>query len=135
MIDHRTWTETGWREIASERAESSSAPLKSRFTPFKIATTTVAFLFGTFVIAIVACLVTHVTFNDLIKALGSAEIRFAIELSLITSAISTALCILVAVPTAYAMSRYNFRGKSILGVMLDLPLALPPVVADRKSVV
>lgn len=129
MIDHRLWTETSPREIAGERGERTLAPPRIKASPFKIATTTIAFLLGTFVIAIVVCLVTHTTFGELIEALGSAEIRFAIRLSLITSAISTTLCILVSVPTAYVMSRYHFKGKTLLGIILDLPLSIPPLVA------
>ncbi len=127
--DQHMWVETGKREFENALVERDFAPPRIKSSLFKIGTTTIAFLLGAFVIAILICLVTHITLDDLWEALGSPEIRFAIELSLITSAISTALCIIVSVPTAYAMSRYKFRGKSILGVMLDLPLALPPVVA------
>lgn len=135
MEDIGTLADTVGREVESKRSEAGG--LSQRIGPssrhrdrwFKLTTTTTAFLLGTFVIAILVCLVTHISPADLLEALGSSEIRFSIKLSLITSAISTALCILVSVPTAYAMSRYRFKGKSLLGVMLDLPLALPPVVA------
>ena len=50
-------------------------------------------------------------------------------MSLVTSVISTALCILVSVPSAYALARYRFPGRSILNTILDAPLALPPLVA------
>lgn len=116
-------------EVANESVEIAGPPAAPRDRGFRIVVTTVAFLLGTFIATVLICLLTHAAPSDLIKALGSAEIRFAIKLSLITSAISTVLCILVAVPTAYAMARYQFKGKSILRVVLDLPLSLPPLVA------
>src|SRR5512145_2687809 len=53
----------------------------------------------------------------------------SIWLSLWTSALSTALALLLAVPAAYALTRYSIRGRAALDVLLDLPIALPPLVA------
>jgi molybdate transport system permease protein len=96
---------------------------------FRILTTVCALLLGAFVVALVICIVTHTTPRALIDSLKSEEILFAIRLSLITSVISTLLCILVSIPVAYAMARYNFWGKTFLNTILDAPLALPPLVA------
>jgi molybdate transport system permease protein len=65
----------------------------------------------------------------LIESLASPEIIAAVELSLVTSAVSTALCILVAVPVAYSLARFSFPGKSVANTLMNLPLALPPLVA------
>jgi len=62
-------------------------------------------------------------------SLASPEIRFAILLSLVTSVISTLVCIAIAVPVAYALARYQFFGKRVAGLALTLPLTLPPLVA------
>ncbi|HHW43116.1 molybdate ABC transporter permease subunit [Desulfofundulus thermobenzoicus] len=63
------------------------------------------------------------------SALDTAEIRFALALSLKTSLISTVLCTLVAVPVAYCLSRYPLPGRPILNVLVNIPLALPPIVS------
>jgi molybdate transport system permease protein len=39
------------------------------------------------------------------------------------------LCIIISIPTAYALARYDFFGKSLINTILDAPLALPPLVA------
>ena len=65
----------------------------------------------------------------LIQALTSEEILFAIELSLITSLISTVFCAIVALPVAYTLSRYQFAGSGLMGLIISLPLSLPPLVA------
>jgi len=80
-------------------------------------------------------LVTHTTPQAIWESLLSAEIRFAIGLSLFTSISSTILCIIVAVPAAYALTHYNFWGRSLVNVILELPLALTPIVAGMSLLV
>ncbi|MDD3573444.1 MAG: ABC transporter permease [Methanospirillum sp.] len=65
----------------------------------------------------------------LIRALTSEEILFAIKLSLFTAIISTLLCAAVALPVAYALSRYTFPTSRFMGLIISLPLSLPPLVA------
>lgn len=96
---------------------------------FKIATLGVALLLAVFIVAVLACTVTHTTPEALWESIRSDEILFAIKLSLITTLISTILCLLVAIPAAYALARYNFWGKSLVNTLVDMPLALPPLVA------
>ncbi len=66
---------------------------------------------------------------NLIQNLKSPEVRFSIKLSLITSCISTITCVLFAIPISYGMARFNFIGKRIVEIILDLPMALPPIVS------
>jgi molybdate transport system permease protein len=60
--------------------------------------------------------------------LGSANIRYAIRLSLISCTLTAILSLWVAVPLGYLMSRYRFRGKWLLDAVLDIPIVLPPLV-------
>jgi len=66
---------------------------------------------------------------NLQESLFIKEILFAIKLSLYTSFISTAFCIVFSVPIAYGIARYDFKGKSLINTVLDIPMALPPVVS------
>ena len=96
---------------------------------FKILTISIALLLTTFILSLVVCIVTHTSPQSLLASIASEEIRFAIKLSLLTSAVSTVMCIAVSIPAAYALARYNFFGKTLINTMVDLPLALPPLVA------
>jgi molybdate transport system permease protein len=96
---------------------------------FRIIVTLFAVVLAVFIVALLIGVVTHTTPRAMINSIISGEIQFAIRLSLITSVISTIFCIIVSVPAAYALARYNFRGKNILNTILDAPLALPPLVA------
>lgn len=100
-----------------------------RESSFKIITMTFGLVLAVFIVALLIGVVTHTTPKALLESLLSGEIQFAIRLSLITSVISTIFCIVVSVPAAYALARYNFPGKNILNTILDVPLALPPLVA------
>ncbi|HAU32494.1 MAG: Molybdate/tungstate transport system permease protein WtpB [Desulfotomaculum sp. 46_296] len=66
---------------------------------------------------------------ELYRALKTPEIIFALKLSLFTSTISTFLCLIVALPVAYTLSRYNIPGQGMLGAVLRIPLNLPPIVS------
>jgi molybdate transport system permease protein len=100
-----------------------------RESVFKIITIGFSLVLSVFIVTLLTGVVTHTTPQALVESLFSGEIQFAIRLSLITSVISTVFCIIVSVPAAYALARYDFWGKNILNTILDAPLALPPLVA------
>lgn len=52
----------------------------------------------------------------------------ALLLSLRTSGISTALCVVLGVPMAVVLARTSFPGRAVLRALVLLPLVLPPVV-------
>lgn len=62
------------------------------------------------------------------RSLVSPDIRYSIALSLISCTVSSFLSLLVAVPIGYFMSRFEFRFKSLIDTVLDIPIVLPPLV-------
>ena len=57
--------------------------------------------------------------------LRSQELRFALRLSVLTSTISTALVMLLALPTAYALTRTGMPLKRLSSLIIELTLSLP----------
>jgi len=53
----------------------------------------------------------------------------AMWLSAITSTIALALAVVFGTPLAYLLARRDFRGKTLVDLVLDLPIVLPPTVA------
>ena len=96
---------------------------------FEHATVVISFLFTFFVLAVVLGIVVKSSPQSLLSNIQSKEIRFAFFLGLLTAILSTALCLAVSIPTAYAIARYRFFGTRIAKIILDLPLAFPPIVA------
>jgi len=83
-----------------------------------------------FIIGIVlAGLILYPPLPVLVSSLASPEIQFAVILSITTSTISTVVCVGIAIPAAYALSRYSFPLKNLVNLILTVPLALPPLVA------
>lgn len=95
---------------------------------FRIITVAAAFLLSGFFAFLLFYIVTFAGFSHFFDALMSREILFALKMSLFTATISTLLCLIVAIPAAYALARYDFAGKSVAGTFIDIPLALPSLV-------
>jgi molybdate transport system permease protein len=77
---------------------------------------------------VLAAIIFHVSWHEMIQAVSSSEILFALRLSLTTS-VSALLCALVAgIPSAYVLARMDFHGKGVVETLLDLPLVIPPLV-------
>ena len=97
-------------------------------TPFFLIMGTIA---ATYVVFIVSMMVADMSFTSphhIVEALQSKEIQFAIKLSLITCTVSMLLSVFFAIPIAYFMAFYDFRGKKIVDAILDIPIILPPLV-------
>ncbi len=73
--------------------------------------------------------------NPIIQALRSREIQFSIKLSLISCTLTTLLSLWVAVPIGYVMSRFQFRGKTVIDTLLDIPIVLPPLVVGLSLLI
>lgn len=67
--------------------------------------------------------------GGLADALGSHAVRNALALSLMTTAVSLALTLILGTPLAFLLARRRFRGSSIVETIVDLPIVLPPSVA------
>ncbi len=64
-----------------------------------------------------------------IAAIVEADARTAIALTLLTAVICVPLNLVFGVAAAWCLTKFEFRGKSILLTLIDLPFAVPPVIA------
>ena len=64
-----------------------------------------------------------------IEALKEPDAWSAIELTLIVAAITVPLNLVFGVAAAWAIAKFEFRGKAFLTTLVDLPFAVSPVVA------
>jgi len=101
---------------------------RKRISYFRYTTLAVLFAFGASIAALFAADISYIHGTSLTEALASSSVRHAFLLSLVTSLAATALSILVAVPAGYALSRYPFRGRIVVDVMVDALIVLPVLV-------
>jgi len=70
-----------------------------------------------------------------LSSLARPESWSAIRLTLIVSAITVPLNVVFGLAAAWAIAKFNFRGKSLLITLIDLPFSVSPVVAGLMFVV
>ena len=69
------------------------------------------------------------------KSLVQPDSLAAIRLTLLVAAISVPLNVLFGLAAAWAIAKFEFRGKPILITLIDLPFSVSPVVAGLMFVV
>jgi sulfate transport system permease protein len=62
-------------------------------------------------------------------SLGNADARSAIALTLTVAAIAVPLNAVFGIAAAWAIAKFDFRGKAFLITLIDLPFSVSPVVA------
>ncbi len=65
---------------------------------------------------------------DLWENLNTKEVHFSLMLSLVTAGISSALVLLLALPTAYALTRTRMPFKRLSEILLELTMSLPYIL-------
>ena len=95
--------------------------------------TTVALLFVLlFLVLPLAAVFTEALrkgFGAYLAALREPDAWSAIQLTLIAAVIAVPLNLVFGVAAAWAIAKYEFRGKSVLTTLVDLPFSVSPVVA------
>ncbi|GAA4526474.1 ABC transporter permease [Brachybacterium paraconglomeratum] len=87
-----------------------------------------ALLGGLFVLLPLVSMALRVQWGSFGELISSESSLAALRLSLQTSTISAALCVLLGVPMSLLLARADFRGLSLLRSVVLIPLVLPPVV-------
>jgi len=92
---------------------------------------TLGLIGGGYVLLVAAMLLADVfatTPGHLLDAFRAPEIRAALALSLVSSAVTTALALVTGVPLGYLLARSRFPGRGLVELLVDVPLVLPPLV-------
>ena len=85
-------------------------------------------LFMAFLIAPLAALYLKVPLNALTVLRCCKLVSSALKLTILTSVTATLLALLLGLPVAYVLARFDFRGKNALDAVVELPITLPPIV-------
>ncbi len=64
-----------------------------------------------------------------VAAITQQEAWSSIRLTLLVAAMVVPLNLVFGVAASWAMARFEFRGKALLGALIDLPFAVSPVIA------
>lgn len=93
----------------------------------------IAFAFMAFVLLLPLVLVFIEAFREgvpaFFEALGDPDTLSAIRLTLTVAAIAVPLNLVFGVAAAWAIAKFEFRGKTFLITLIDLPFSISPVIS------
>jgi molybdate transport system permease protein len=81
------------------------------------------------IVGVLAGLFTHLPLSQALVTLASAETRFALGLTLLTSGGATMIAVALGVPAGHFLARQNFQGRCVVDTLIDLPMTMTPLVA------
>ncbi len=103
--------------------------------PFYVA---LGLLGGLYVGLVAALLVADLAYTSpgaVGRALASPEVRAAVWLTLLSCSASAILSVWVGVPIGYLLARTRFPGKAVVDLLVDVPIALPPLVVGLSLLI
>jgi molybdate/tungstate transport system permease protein len=106
--------------------DSSGRSKSSSFDIILLILTGATIAYLVYPIANIFTLIKPTTF---LESMTRPEVANAFLVSLMTATISTFLVALFGIPLAYSLSRFNFKGKFLLRLVIIIPLVLPPLAS------
>jgi len=111
------------------KEKSLNPPLRVRSdAPFLAAIWGIAGMYVLLICALLFADASYTSVGDLWDAVRDADVRASIGLTMQTCWITAVLSVIVAVPTGYILSRFEFPLKRLFDAILDIPIVLPPLV-------
>ncbi len=89
----------------------------------------VIFLTMAFIALPVASLFLKSPLDATLGSLHDPMVIDALRLSMMTSALTTIVVVLMGTPIAYTNARFHYPGKELVDSLIDLPVIMPPAVA------
>ena len=109
----------------------AAATSESRFARLTLTITALAFV-ALFLLLPLAAVFTEALRKgpaEFVMALGDAETFSAIRLTLTVAAIAVPLNLVFGVAAAWAIAKFEFKGKAFLTTLIDLPFSVSPVIS------
>lgn len=92
-------------------------------------------LYVSLIFLLVIANASYISWDNLVDAMTSEAIRSSLELTFLTCTVTAILSVLFAVPIGYSLSRFKFRGRTLLDTLLDIPIILPPLVVGLSLLI
>lgn len=110
---------------------SATPTSESRTAKFVLVTIALAFV-GFFLVLPLAAVFTEALRQGVgafVEAVKTEDARAAIKLTLLIAAISVPVNVVFGIAASWAITKYDFPGKSLLITLIDLPFSVSPVVS------
>jgi molybdate transport system permease protein len=88
-----------------------------------------------FYAVLILSLLTFLEGPRFLAILLAPDTLFSIRLSLVTATAAMLLAVVIGLPAAYALSRFQFPGKKMVDTLLELPMIMSPVALGAALLV
>jgi sulfate transport system permease protein len=116
------------QKFASARDSSRSEPAVVRIVIIALAVTFLTIFVVLPLVVVFTSAFAHGV-GAYLAALAEEEAVAAIKLTLLVAAISVLLNLIFGIAAAWAISKFEFPGKTILNTLIDLPFSVSPVIS------
>jgi len=82
-----------------------------------------------FIVLPITAIFLRTSLADLLENINHTQVIKAVNLSLLTSLITTVVTWILGTPVAYLLAQRRFRFRRLVDTLIDLPTVLPPAVA------
>ena len=100
---------------------------RGRDVGFRLAVGSTLVLFVGYLVALGLAQASHIEPDRVGGLLRSRDLWASVWLSLWTATVATLLALVVAIPAAYGLSRFDFPGRRWVDTLVDLPIILSPI--------
>jgi sulfate transport system permease protein len=104
---------------------------ENKFLKYGLISVSVLFLVLMLIIPLVSIISEALAkgFDSYVKAVSDGYTLKAMNLTLIATIVATIMNTIFGICVAWTITKFNFKGKSFLGTLIDLPFAISPVIA------
>ena len=104
---------------------------EKKITKYGLITISVLFLIVMLIIPLISIISEALSkgFNAYVKAVSEGYTIKAMNLTFITTIIVTIMNTIFGICVAWTITKFKFKGKNLLGTLIDLPFAISPVIA------
>jgi len=123
--------DTPLKDAAAQAPRKATHTLEPRWVRYALITVALLFLTLFLFVPLIAVFFEALKhgWSTYVEAVVDPDALAAIKLTFIAAAISVPLNLVFGVAAAWAIAKFDFRGKSVLLTLIDLPFSVSPVIA------
>ena len=120
----------------AEKLQSRDAKREPTWVRYTLITISLLFFLSCLILPLILVFVEAFKqgFGVYAQALVHPDTLSAVKLTLLTAVIAVPLNVVFGVAAAWCVAKFNFRGKSILTTIIDMPFSVSPVIAGLMLV-
>lgn len=104
---------------------------ESKTVKYTLITISILFVFFMLVLPLVSVITNSLKegFSFYINCLKDEYVMSALKVTLLTTVITVIVNTFFGIAAAYLLTKFSFRGKQVLGAVIDIPFSVSPVIA------